>query len=369
MARKRRFNTFSLSFLDIMSCGFGAVALVFLIIKHETTRVPPPEDNILAEANMLAEDIREGEKELVLARNIVSDLDERQVQAEGLARRIIKDTQETATKIEAFDSEEAEDVVQTLEQEIETLLDKIKKVEATPDGRGRSVLNTPGNGRRQYLNGLRMDGGRNLILLDASASMTANTPSVAVVNKYRPDNVKRNAEKWRRAVGAVKWLVANLPQESRRFQIYAFNVDYESVIPGTENTWLELSDPEIVEQAITNLDNIVPNAGTSLEVVFSSIVGFGTLPDNIYLITDGLPTQGLVQPKKNTVSSKEREELFYEAIEILPPNVPVNIILLPMKGDINAPDAYWRLAQLSRGTLFSPTSDWPSLQDEKESSN
>ena len=35
MARKNRtFTTFSLSFLDIMSCGFGAVVLVFMIIDH-----------------------------------------------------------------------------------------------------------------------------------------------------------------------------------------------------------------------------------------------------------------------------------------------------------------------------------------------
>ncbi|MBT6263679.1 MAG: VWA domain-containing protein, partial [Halieaceae bacterium] len=32
--RKRQASTFNLSFLDIMSCGFGAVVLVFLIIDH-----------------------------------------------------------------------------------------------------------------------------------------------------------------------------------------------------------------------------------------------------------------------------------------------------------------------------------------------
>ena len=35
MARKRRsFSIFSLSFLDIMSCGFGATILVFLVMDH-----------------------------------------------------------------------------------------------------------------------------------------------------------------------------------------------------------------------------------------------------------------------------------------------------------------------------------------------
>ena len=33
-SRNRSFNVFNLSFLDIMSCGLGAVILIFLILKH-----------------------------------------------------------------------------------------------------------------------------------------------------------------------------------------------------------------------------------------------------------------------------------------------------------------------------------------------
>ena len=33
-SRNRSFNPFNLSFLDIMSCGLGAVILIFLILKH-----------------------------------------------------------------------------------------------------------------------------------------------------------------------------------------------------------------------------------------------------------------------------------------------------------------------------------------------
>ena len=35
MAKKRPFNIFSLAFLDVMSCGFGAVILIFLIVNHD----------------------------------------------------------------------------------------------------------------------------------------------------------------------------------------------------------------------------------------------------------------------------------------------------------------------------------------------
>ena len=36
MARRRETNVFSLSFLDIMSCGFGAVILIYITINHGT---------------------------------------------------------------------------------------------------------------------------------------------------------------------------------------------------------------------------------------------------------------------------------------------------------------------------------------------
>ena len=38
MAHKRRsLDPVSLSFLDVMSCGFGAMILLFLILKHQGT--------------------------------------------------------------------------------------------------------------------------------------------------------------------------------------------------------------------------------------------------------------------------------------------------------------------------------------------
>ena len=46
MARRRRQgNTaFNLSFLDIMSCGFGAIVLLFLIMKHSEISAPNAEE-------------------------------------------------------------------------------------------------------------------------------------------------------------------------------------------------------------------------------------------------------------------------------------------------------------------------------------
>ena len=58
--KKREFTTFSLSFLDIMSCGFGAVILVYLIMNHsiDEQKVVLNQD-LQSEVNLLEEDVAE----------------------------------------------------------------------------------------------------------------------------------------------------------------------------------------------------------------------------------------------------------------------------------------------------------------------
>ena len=90
MARKRRTGeVFSMSFLDCMSCGFGAVILFFMIINaqvKETTEDDP--SDLMAETRMLEVEILEGRKNLVLAKNTIQELETERDTAEG---RIIDD--------------------------------------------------------------------------------------------------------------------------------------------------------------------------------------------------------------------------------------------------------------------------------------
>ena len=65
MARNRRFSVFSLSFLDVMSCGFGAVVLIFLIINHaaeEDAKIVNEE--LLSEIRLLDYQVQNGERDL-----------------------------------------------------------------------------------------------------------------------------------------------------------------------------------------------------------------------------------------------------------------------------------------------------------------
>ena len=82
-------------------------------------------------------------------------------------------------------------------------------------------------------------------------------------------------------------------------------------------------------------------------------------PDNIYLLTDGLPTLGTKKATNKTISAEQRLALFKQAIQMLPAGIPVNIILFPMEGDPMAASAYWQLAQTSGGSFLTPASDWP----------
>ena len=82
-------------------------------------------------------------------------------------------------------------------------------------------------------------------------------------------------------------------------------------------------------------------------------------PDNIYLITDGLPTQGSKRIRGATISGRQRLNLFQSAVKAVPRGIPMNIILSPMEGDPEAANAFWKLAQMTNGSFMSPSEDWP----------
>ncbi|GAB1261361.1 vWA domain-containing protein [Aurantivibrio plasticivorans] len=360
MSRKnRRFSTFNLSFLDIMSCGFGAVALIFLMIKHGAdNQVDRPSLELMAEANLLNEEILDGDKQLVDIQNTLSDLDQRLAEAQGLARRINDNVLALRNRVTILSQDNTDQQIKDLEEQLNDARVERERLAQQERERGSDARRFMGQGQRQYLTGLKLGGARILILVDASASMLDET----IVNVIRRRNMsaaaRQSAPKWLRAVNTVQWLVAQLPTQSR-YQIYTFNTKPTSVIPDSEGTWLSISDRNQLENAVQNLSLISPEKGTSLANVFTSIYQFEERPDNIYLITDGLPTQGEQTPNKNTVSGKERLKLFRDAAETLPMGVPVNIVLLPMEGDWMAAAEYWKLGQITGGSFLSPSKDWP----------
>jgi hypothetical protein len=92
---------------------------------------------------------------------------------------------------------------------------------------------------------------------------------------------------------------------------------------------------------------------------FKALKEMKPAPDNIFLLTDSLPTMGAEKPWGKRVSGKKRLGYFNDAVDALPSGIPVNIILYPMEGDPTAAVSFWKLAKNSRGSFFCPSKDWP----------
>jgi hypothetical protein len=101
--------------------------------------------------------------------------------------------------------------------------------------------------------------------------------------------------------------------------------------------------------------------GRAREVVaeIEAVTALAPVPDNIYLITDGLPTRDASQPRQGTADGSRRLKLFTEAARALPPGIPVNVILLHLEGDPMAASSFWKLAADTGGSFISPSKDWP----------
>jgi von Willebrand factor type A domain len=363
MAR-RKANVFSLSFLDVVCCGFGAVVLFFMILNAAFGKTSARMTaDLHGEVDRLETEVLEGYQKLVELRNSLREVESEKVLASGLSRRLIETLtsvrQELATYEESTIAKREH--VNKLKSDIKTLEDEVKRLSAaapsdeTPGDRIRSFV---GDGDRQYLTGLKVGGRRILILVDTSASMLDDTIVNVIRRRNLPDATKIRSAKWQQAVSTVDWLTTQIPRDAS-FQIYAFSTQAAPLVPGTDGQWLDGSKREPIDEAVQRLRGTVPGGGTSLYQAFGVVARMRPAPDNIYLLTDGLPTQGSRPPSRTTISSRDRVKLFEEATRELSDRIPMNIILFPMEGDPMAASAFWKLALASGGAFVSPSSDWP----------
>ena len=363
MARNRRpLPTFSLSFLDIMSCGLGAMVLVFLIIKHNVNAAVPaaamPPDQ-RGEVSLLDKEVLDGRKGLAELRNTIAEVEQQKVIAAGLARRIQEQVREAQGDTEAKRASSASDEIMALEAQVRDLEREKQQMEAERTKTGEHTRSFSGEGTRQYLTGLQIGGERILVLLDISASMLDETLVNVIRRKNMTDARRTGSVKWRQAVATLDWLTTRFPASSK-FQVYLFNTDVKAAIPGTEGQWLNVNESARLDAAVDAVKAVVPEGGTSLQRAVQEIARLRPLPDNVYLITDGLPTQGLGAPRSGgKVSGNERFKLFNAAANQVPNGVPINTILLPMEGDPMAAYSFWGLAVASGGSFLSPAADWP----------
>ena len=361
MAR-RRFSIFSLSFLDVMFCGFGAVVLIFVLVSKQTDdEFKVINKEMLSEIRLLDYQVQTGEKDLFQLQVLLDELKQRIADS---ARKLLTTEVDIDRSREEFKDLDLNSFAQLahlnrLKSDVETREEELKRLRALQEAsKGTRIREIEGAGDRQYLTGLKVGGKHILIAMDTSASMLDDT----IVNVLRRRNMseerKRLAPKWQRAIRTVEWLSAQIPLDAN-FQIYGFNVEATSFLPEEQGKWIPLGEGRELEQSLNEVRSRIPDKGTSLENLITAMNELTPLPDNVYLIIDSLPTQGTREPRAATVSAKERLKLFGEALRRLPANVPVNVIMFPMEGDLMAAAAYWNLARTTGGSFLSPSSDWP----------
>ena len=362
--KRRPVSPFSLSFLDIMFCGFGAVVLLVLILNADTVKARNDTfTDLSADVIRLEKEVLVGEDDRVLARNSLAAVNNEQVATEGEAERIIETIRTLEIQIATLEKETlaSRAHINELSSDLKNLDTEQKRQGARATAgqdQGDKVRSFKGEGDRQYLTGLKVGGKHILILVDASASMLDETIINVVRRRHMGAASKRNAAKWRRALATADWLVSNLPATAR-FQMVTFNTLAQPLVPGSDGKWLLTSNQQSIETAVTALHQTIPAGGTSLYKALAVAGKLSPRPDNILLITDGLPTQGRSKPGSTTVSAAQRLKHFEAAVRSLPAGIPVNTILLPMEGDAYAAAAFWKLAIDTRGSFLTPARDWP----------
>lgn len=364
MAR-RRVEVFSLSFLDVICCGFGAVILFYTIISAQSgiERTRKAED-LAAEVSRLEEEVIRGARNLVELKNAREKTESETVSATSRATQLIEELQRKREESFIYDSTTLakRERIEKLKAEVKALEERARRLEAsakveTPRseraGAGKSLAS------RRYITGLTLKGKRILVLFDRSSSMLDDD----LVNVLRLRNsapaMQASASKWRRAGDIGAWLISEIPQTSQ-YQFYVFNTGAQPLLSGTDGEWLSGSDEAIRDKMLTALGALPPLGGTSLINALQATRAMRVPPDQVILVTDGLPTQGATPPAlRKYVDAAARAKFFDEAVRGVNRNVPIDVILLPMKGDVPAPHRFWGLARQTKGAFVMPSPDWP----------
>ena len=362
--KKRALTPFNLAFLDIMFCGFGAVVLLVMILNGEVLR-----DREAKSADLRGDLSRATTLEKLARQHLTGirqKVEEATLEEGALKTRITGLQSEIGKANNAKSSAQAEArrihaLAARLQQQKEALERSAQIVRTRKSEEvklGNRAIGFAGDGQRQYLTGLKLGGNRTLILLDVSASMLDETVVNVVRRKLMDADRRRQAPKWQRAVRSAHWIIANL-KPGTQFQVMAFNTSARPVVQGTAGRWLSSLSTAHLQAALASIRTLAPEGGTSLHKAFKISQSLTPPPDNIILLTDGLPTQGDIPASPGLVTSDERLAYFRSALAHVPAAAPVNIMLFPMEGDPDAAASFWELAIKSGGSFISPSRDWP----------
>ncbi|MEZ5276328.1 MAG: hypothetical protein R3F07_08110 [Opitutaceae bacterium] len=349
--KRRTVEVFSMSFLDCISCGFGAVLLLFVITSGKKADVSEKE---IGDLQTIAQRMA---VEVTIEEDAVKKLED--TTADNTSR--VKSLEDARTELEKKMANR-EEILALLMLEQSTLEDELKKrmeeKENIPTVEEPPPIPVPNIERRQYLTGFKLNGDRVLFLVEASGGMLDDTVDGAIARQGDPEYEKRKAPKWQRVIRSILWMINSLPAATK-YQILYFNEETLPILPDRDGEWLAPADRESSGEVVQRLDLLVPKGGANLERAFTVSRDFKYAADSIVLFVDGLPTLSDTYPGRGSVADRDRERMFRAAMRRLPPRIPVNTILYPMTGDPAAAMLFWELSNETRGALVSPARSWP----------
>jgi len=340
-----------------MSCGLGAIILVFMLVKFNYG------DTSSVEKSRIKEEILEltkQEKDLKKLLSKTRDLNNSESGNVDVLQLQIKKINDNLEKIK--------NVNKSKQFELSSLEKGLKEVSSQGTN---DLVQDEHLGEEEYLLGLKVEGSHIGFLLDSSASMTSEKLIQIIRLKSSPDNLKQKGAKWLRSKKVMRWLIARLPS-SAKASVVSFN-QKASFMGGAH--WFSGNNLNEIERVYSSIDKIVPSGATNLQKGLEKIKSLSPSVTNLYIITDGLPTAGTsnyssLNPfsqcssligKSSNISGDCRKQLFGQSVRDanLDPSVKVNVILLPLEGDPEAAPAFWSWTSYTGGLLISPAPSWP----------
>ena len=353
MKRRRRSEGFNLAFLDIMSCGLGAMVLVFILVKYDVSDSNAEANNLVAEVRLLESQQVRLQQTLDQLRNTSQTETEK---IKKLKEKIVQIKKGLSKKESNLKNKKGE-------------LTALKNSIATrPIAHKDDLIEDDRGGEENYLIGLKVEGRRIVVLIDSSASMTDEKLLNIIRRKNSSTQNKKQGPKWLRTKKIVRWLLARTPKVSQ-LSVLAFNDSIHSL---GKSKWVTVNTDGILKDFYEKLDSIVPTGATNLHKGLQAVSRLNAT--DLYIITDGLPTTGesnyahlnpfsgcsSLLGNSKSISGECRVKLFRQTVKDASlADVKVNIILLPIEGDPSAVNEYWSWAASTGGLVISPAVTWP----------
>ncbi len=355
MSRKRKeTEVFSLSFLDCICCGFGAVLLLFVLTaSRKAEEMDDLQSAIMVIIGEMENEIDKNDKEIEQKKLTLAVETQRAEDSGARLTEAKKRHTELEEKLKLLLAQLA-----AIEEELGKLIDDKKNM---PKQEEKAPIPIPNPDRRQYLTGFDIMGEQVLFLVEASAGMTADTIVEATELSEKSGKERREGPKWKRVKLALRWLIANM-KDGANYKIIFFNKELIPLEVGFGRDWFDPMDNNLTVEVLNAIDDITPEGGANLEKAFAIVNELPIEPDRLVLICDGLPTLAdSYGGNSSQVLYDDRVAMLRMAQNALKLDLPVNTIMYPLMPDPGSAVHFWRLANSSGGSMISPSEGWPDI--------